>query len=223
MTTAMTWTEEQNSSKTVNLIERICRGEKLLFHDLIAPYERLMFAAAYSVLRHPQDAEEAVQEASLKCFLHLGQLQDRERFKGWLLRIVVNEARMHLRQIRRHRSESIDAFDPDTQSDAMPRQFADWRELPDEALEREELRAAVRNSVDELPVLYREVYLLADAQKQSNAVIAQALGVSVGVVKTRLHRARMRVQEQLHPVFRSRFSDHVRLMKGMNPWSRAGK
>ncbi|MEO6982993.1 MAG: sigma-70 family RNA polymerase sigma factor [Edaphobacter sp.] len=203
------------------MIARVCAGEKACFHDLIRPYTRLMFASALAVIRNPADAEEAVQEAALKAFLHISQLQDRSRFRAWLLQIVVNEARMHRRHLRRQLYESIDEIDSDNESDSVPRQFADWHDLPNEALEREQLRDAVRDAVDKLPVIYRDVLLLIDSQHLSYLTVAEGLGVSVGVVKTRVHRARMRIQEQLGPVFRPRFSDHLGLMKGMNPWSRA--
>jgi RNA polymerase sigma-70 factor (ECF subfamily) len=215
-------TQEHECARDAALVQRICMGEKALFHELIAPYRRVLFAAAYAVLRNPEDAEEAVQEAALKAFLHLQDLKEPARFKPWLLRIVVNEARMHRRHGRPDLFEPI-AADDERDGDFYPRQFADWHDLPDEALEREELRQAVRDAVNKLPAASREVYLLADAGNLSNAAIAEMLGVSISVVKTRLHRARLRVQEQLRPAFQSRFSDHIHLMKGMNPWSRAGK
>lgn len=208
-------------SQEEEIIARVCEGEKACFHDLIRPYTRMMFASALAVLRNPADAEEAVQEAALKAFLHLSQLEDRRRFRAWLLQIVVNEARMLRRQLRRQLYEPIDEADDGNEADSVPRQFADWHDLPNEALEREQLRTAVRSAVDKLPEIYREVLLLIDSQHLSYLVVAEGLGVSVGVVKTRVHRARMRIQEQLGPVFQPRLSDHIRLMKGMNPWSRA--
>jgi RNA polymerase sigma-70 factor (ECF subfamily) len=202
-------------------IARVCEGEEACFHDLIRPYARMMFASALAVLRNPADAEEAMQEASLKAFLHLSQLEDRRLFRSWLLQIVINEARMHRRRLRRQLYESIDEVDDDIEADSVPRQFADWHDLPNEALEREQLRAAVRSAVDKLPEIYREVLLLIDNQHLGYLVMAACLGVSVAVVKTRVHRARMRIQEQLGPVFQPRLSDHIQLLKGMNPWSRA--
>lgn len=202
------------------IIARVCAGEKACFHELIRPYTQMMFASAFAVLRNPADAEEAVQEAALKAFLHLSQLEDRKRFRAWLSQIVVNEARMFRRKLRAKLFESIDESDDDD-DDSVPRQFADWHDLPNEALEREQLNVAVRTAVEGLPEIYREVLLLIDGRQLAYLAVAEALGVSVGVVKTRVHRARMRVQEQLGPVFRPRFSDHLRLMKGMNPWSRA--
>lgn len=213
--------QEPEYARDADLVARICAGDKSCFHELVGPYRRIMFAAAYSVLRQPEDAEEAVQEGTLKAFLHLAELKEPGRFKPWLLRIIVNEARMHRRHCRTGLYESIDGFDE--REPSYPRQFADWHDLPGEALEREELRQAVRKAVEDLPELYREVYLLADGKKLSHAVIAEALGVSVGVIKIRLHRARLRIQGQLRPAFQPRISDTIRLMKGMNPWSRAGK
>jgi len=203
------------------MIALICEGEKAYFHELIRPYARIMFASAQAVLRNPADAEDAVQEAALKAFLHLAQLEDRRRFRAWLLQIVVNEARMHRRKLRRQLYDSIDEVDESNEGDSVPRQFADWHDLPDEALDRDQLREAVRTAVDKLPEVYREVLLLIDNQHLNYATVAEGLGVSVGALKTRIHRARMRVQEQLGPVFQPRFTDHIRLMKGMNPWSRA--
>lgn len=104
-----------------------------------------------------------------------------------------------------------------------PRQFADWRDLPSEVLDREEVRAAVREGIAKLPENYRVVLLLADAQSLRYEEIAATLKISMPAVKTRLHRARMKLQEQLGPTFRPRLSDHLILLKGMNPWSRVRK
>jgi len=203
------------------IIALICAGDKTRFHELIRPYTRIMFAAAIGVLKNPADAEEAVQEGALKAFLHLTQLEDRKRFRSWLIQIVINEARMYRRKLRRQLYDSIDETDEGDDGDSVPRQFADWHDLPNEALEQEQLRSAVRAAVDKLPNIYREVLLLIDSQHLSYEMVAEALGVSVGVVKTRVHRARMRIQEELTPVFKPRFADQIRLMKGMNPWSHA--
>ena len=203
------------------MIARICTGEKTLFHELIRPYTRVMFGYADAILRNPSDSEEAVQEAALKVFLNLSKLTDPTRFRAWLLQIVINEARMYRRKLRRQLYEPLEDVDQAEESDSFPRQFADWHELPDEALDSVQLRDAVRHAIEALPEHYREVLVLIDTEHIDYATAAQALGVSVGVIKTRVHRARMKVQEQLGPVFRPRFTDRIRLMKGMNPWFRA--
>lgn len=206
------------------LIRRIRSGEKELFHELIRPYERSVYAVIHSVLPNQADAEEVAQEAVFKAFLHLEQLADEDRFKAWLLRIAVNEARMRRRKERARLYDSLDDDSAeDEQGDFRPRRFADWRDLPSEALDREELRSAVRQAIAKLPEKYRVIVLLADAESLRYDEIAATLQITMAAAKTRLHRARMKLQEQLGPAFQPRFSDHLTLLKGMNPWSRARK
>lgn len=206
------------------LIRRIRTGEKELIHELIRPYEKIMYGVIHGVLPNPADAEDVAQEAAFKAFLHLDQLTEDERFKAWLLRIAVNEARMRRRKDRPQLYDALDG-DPaeDEEADFRPKQYADWRDLPSETLDKEELRAAVREAVAKLPEKYRVIFLLADAQSLSYEEIASTLQISVANVKTRLHRARMKLQEQLTPAFKPRISDHLGMLKGMNPWSRARK
>ncbi len=206
------------------LIRRIRSGERELFHELIRPYERIAYGIIRSVLPNPADAEEVAQEAVFKAFLHLDQLADDGRFKPWLLQIAVNEARMRRRKDRPQLYTSLDEdAGEEEEEDFRPRQFADWRDLPSEALDREELRTAVREAVEKLPEKYRMVLILADAQSLHYDEIAETLKITMATVKTRLHRARMKLQEHLGPKFEPRFSDHLMLLKGMNPWSRARK
>ena len=214
-------TTERNE---LDLIKRVRAGKHECFHDLIRPYERAMYAIGYSILRNAADAEDVAQEAAFKAFTHLDQLQDDEKFKFWLLRIANNEAQMRRRKDRQHLYESIDSSDQEEENgDFRPRSIADWRDLPGDALDREELRKAIRAGVAKLPEKYRAVFVLADGQSLGYSDIAEALNLPVSSVKTRLHRARMMLQERLEPVFKPRFSDQINLLKGMNPWSRVRK
>lgn len=201
------------------LIERIRRGERELFHELIRPYERGVYLAAYSILRNDADAEEVAQEAILKAFAHLEQLRADEKFKGWLLLIAVNEAKMRRRKDRKHIYESLD--DPSTESadgEFMPRQFADWREIPSETLERKEIRVAVKRAMDGLPEIYRDVFVLRDVQHLTVEETAKALSISIPSVKTRLHRARLQMREQLAPVFGKSWLNRIKVWRGEKPW-----
>ena len=121
------------------LIRRIRDGERDLFYELIRPYERRVFAAALAILRNEADAEDAAQEAMLKAFKHIRQFRAESRFSTWLIQITVNEARM------RRRKEHADIMEPivdrqDEEGNYKPRDFADWREIPLETLERKEVR-----------------------------------------------------------------------------------
>src|SRR5215471_2715118 len=101
-----------------DLITRILNGERELFHKLIRLYERAVYLTAFAVLRNQADAEEAVQETMLKAFTRLHQLSSTEKFKPWLLRIAVNEARLKRRSQRNHLYEPLES-DGDSESGFM--------------------------------------------------------------------------------------------------------
>jgi RNA polymerase sigma-70 factor (ECF subfamily) len=201
-----------------DLIRSICRGQKDLFHELIRPYERGIYLAAFSVLHNQADAEEAVQEALLKAFAHLHELRSDEKFKSWLFLIAVNEARMRRRKNHQQLFEPIDDEANESEEGFMPRQFADWRDVPSEVFEKKQIRIAVQKAVDSLPPKYREIFILRDVQHLSVAETAKVLGLSTPAVKTQLHRARLQMREQLAPVFGKRWSDRLPFLKGRKPW-----
>src|SRR5438094_9422758 len=121
------------------LIERIRNGERELFYELIRPYERRVYAAAFAILRNEADAEDAAQEAVLKAFRNIKQFRSEAKFSTWLIQIAINEARMRRRKKRTDLMEPIEQEQREESSYA-PREFADWREIPSEALERKEVR-----------------------------------------------------------------------------------
>ena len=82
----------------LELIRRIQNGEREVFYELVQPYQRRVYAAAFAVLRNPADAEDAAQEAILKAFAHIGQFRSESRFSTWLIQIAINEARMRRRR-----------------------------------------------------------------------------------------------------------------------------
>lgn len=201
------------------LIKRICAGEKELFFELIRPYEHGVYLTAYYILRNQADAEDAAQEALLKAFTHLEQLRSDDKFKSWLILIVVNEARMRKRKDHQHLYESIDgAATENDNGDFMPRQFADWRDLPSEVFDKKEIRIAVQRALDNLPMKYREVFVLRDIQHLSVSETAKILGLSTPAVKTQLHRARLQMREQLAAIFQKRWSERLPFFKGRKPW-----
>lgn len=206
--------EQQNDQE---LISRILRGERRLFHDLVRPYERAVYLAAYAVLRNHADAEEAAQETMIKAFTRLEQLSNPEKFKAWLLQIAINEARLKRRNAHGHLFEPLEEEDRE-QAGPMPRDFADWRENPEETLERVEIRRAVVQALSGLPEKYREVFTLRDVEMLTVNECAQTLGVSEEVVKVRLHRARLMLREKLAPVFKKSWFERVFPGKGRKPW-----
>ena len=181
------------------LIERVLTGENELFYELIRPYERGVFLAARSILGNPTDAEDAAQEAFLKAYRNLASFRQESKFSTWLIQIAINEAKMKLRKDRRHLYKAIDAGQETTEGEYIPTDFADWRDIPSEALEQSELREALNEALNSLPEKYRTVLILRDVQQMSIAETAEALGISQENVKTRTSRARLQMRDRLAP------------------------
>jgi RNA polymerase sigma-70 factor, ECF subfamily len=180
-------------------IERVLAGEKDLFCELIRPYVRGVFLAAASILENDADAEDVAQEAILKAYRNLARFRQESKFSTWLIQIAINEAKMKLRKARRHLYESIDAGHETNEGDYIPTDFADWREIPSEALEQSELREALSSALQSLPEKYRIVLILRDVQQMSIAETAKALCISEENVKTRTSRARLQMRDRLAP------------------------
>ncbi len=126
---------------------------------------------------------------------------------------------MRRRKDRQHLYESLEEHAMETEEgEFMPRQFADWREIPSDLIERKEIRAAARKALDTLPEKYRDVFVLRDMQHLTVAETATILELTVPAVKTQLHRARLQMREQLAPIFGRRWTDRLPFWKGKNPW-----
>lgn len=199
------------------LIQRIRDGEHEAFYVLIRPYEKRVYAAALALLRNDADAEDCAQEAMLKAFKSIRQFRSEAKFSTWLIQIAVNEARM------RRRREHPDVMEPladqrDEDGSYVPRDFADWREIPSETLERKEVREKLIEALATLGEKYREVFVLRDVQQLSIDETAKALGISIASVKTRLLRARLMLRDLLAPGFGGSWTSRLSFQKGNKPW-----
>jgi len=179
------------------LIRRVQAGDAEAFYQLVRPYERAVFLAAVAIVKNDADAEEVAQEAILKAFKALGRFRQEAKFSTWLIQIAINEAKMRLRKDRRHLYESIDQGQQSDEGDYIPKDFADWREIPSQALERRELRDALAKALESLPEKYREILILRDVNHLSITETAQILRLSEANVKTRLSRARLQMRDAL--------------------------
>jgi len=199
------------------LIRRIRDGEHDLFYELIRPYERRVYATAFAILRNEADAEDAAQEAVLKAFKHIRQFRAEAKFSTWLTQITLNEARMRKRKQHAHIMEPI-VDHQDEEGNYTPRDFADWREIPSETLERKEVREKLANALGLLGDKYREVFVLRDMHHLSIEETAKALGISTSSVKTRLLRARLMLRDLLSPGLDANWSGKLSFAKGTKPW-----
>jgi RNA polymerase sigma-70 factor, ECF subfamily len=216
----MTTLLPENPAETAyeaELIQRIKSGEHDLFYRLIQPYERRVYAAALAILRNEADAEDVTQDSILKAFRHLSQFRGEAKFSTWLLQITVNEARMRKRRMTARAMESISETQND-EGDYIPREFADWREIPSESLERSEVRSALVEALSSLGEKYRSVFVLRDIQHLTIDETAKVLDISPGSVKTRLLRARLMLRDFLSPGLNGQWTSRLTFAKGNKPW-----
>jgi RNA polymerase sigma-70 factor (ECF subfamily) len=200
------------------LIARILAGEKELFHELIRPYERMVYMTVFAIVRNETDAEDSAQDAMVNAYRHLGKFRGEAKFSTWLATIAMNEGRQKLRRTKRAKEDSLDEPVQGEEQEITPAPLTDWREIPLEALERKELREALRTAVAELPGIYRQIFTLRDLDGLNVAETAAALGINENTVKVRLHRARMMLQKRLVPFLKTTAPARKGFW-GRMPWS----
>lgn len=205
------------SAREQDLIARVQSGQSELFYELVRPYERRVYAAALAILRNESDAEDAAQEAMLKALANIRQFRAEARFSTWLIQITVNEALMRRRREKTAMTEAMDDH-RDEEGEYMPRDFADWRELPSEALERKEVRQKLGEALASLDRKYREVFVLRDMEQLNIQETAEALGISAASVKTRLLRARLMLRDLLAGGWERGWFSRLPFEKGTKPW-----
>jgi len=175
-------------------------GDISAFDALVGRYERKIFRLTQNITQNREDAEDAMQEAFMKAYEHLGEFEGNSRFYTWLVRIAVNQALMKLRR-RRPNVVSLDE-DIDTGEDVMPREVEDWGPSPEDRFEQTELAGILSKTIGELDPPFRTVFQLRDIEELSTEETAEALGLSVPAVKSRLLRARLKLRAKLNPIFR---------------------
>jgi RNA polymerase sigma-70 factor (ECF subfamily) len=173
------------------------------FESLVKRYDRNVFRIAQHITQNREDAEDVVQDAFLKAYTNLGQFQGQSKFYTWLVRIAVNEALMRLRRRRPERMVSLDE-DVKTEEDSMPREIADWTPNPEQQYNQAELKDILSRTIQGLPTSFRTVFVLRDVEGLSTEETAEALGLSIPAVKSRLLRARLQLRERLTKYFRKK-------------------
>lgn len=184
------------------MIAAILAGDIQRFHELIRPYERSVYVMAQSYMKNEADAEDVAQEAIVRAFRKIASFRAESKFSTWLISITINEARTRLRRQILVRMESLDQL-PDEGKSLSPALLRDWREIPSETIERDEVRKLIQQAVDQLPDIYREIFLLRDVEELTINEAAEALNISIPSVTVRLHRARLMLQKQLAPQLRT--------------------
>ncbi len=196
----------QPANEETKLVDAARGGDVGAFEQLVKRYDRNVFRIAQHITQNREDAEDVVQDAFLKAFQNLGQFQGQSKFYTWLVRIAVNEALMRLRRRRPERMVSIDE-DVQTEDDSIPREIADWSPNPEQLYNQGELKEILQKTIQGLPESFRTVFILRDVEGLSTEETADALGLSVPAVKSRLLRARLQLRERLTKYFKRRNGD----------------
>ncbi len=178
-------------------------GDTAAFEKLVRQYDRQIYRTALHITQNREDAEDITQDVFFKAFQKLEQFQGNSKFSTWLVRIAVNESLMRLRRRKTSRTVSMDQ-DVETEEGAIPRDFAEWRPNPEQIFSQSELGDILRKTIAGLPPGFRTVFTLRDIENLSTEETAEALGLSVPAVKSRLLRARLQLRERLSRYFRQK-------------------
>lgn len=189
------------------LVERAARGDYTAFEALVRRYHSRVYSLALGMTKNVMDAEEVTQETFLNMFRHLAAFKQESAPASWIYRIAVNTALMRLRS--RRRKPLLTLADHGLASGVLEMatpfwSMSNWARQPDATLISRELWAQLEKALHSLPEKYRLVLVLRDVEGHSSEEVAHSLGLTVPTVKSRLHRARLFVREQLERYFQAK-------------------
>lgn len=188
------------------MVERLRRGDTAALEALMERYAPRVYRLAYGITRNQADAEEVVQDVFLNLFRKIDAFEHRAALGTWIYRIAANTALVKRRGKRFEREAPLEEQLPTFLDDghrAGDRAWvlADWSRTPEQELLAAETRAVLNRAIGALPEHYRAVLVLRDVEGLGNEEVAAALEESVASVKSRLHRARMALREELTRAF----------------------
>ena len=171
-------------------VARVRAGDHASFELLMRRHNRRVFRAARAVLKRDDEAEDVMQDAYVRAYEHLADFRGDASFGTWVARIAVHEAFARLRRERRFSS----ATRPTEEAIAM---LPEPDRTPEQSVNDQQLRGVLERAIDALPDDFRAVFVLRAVEQMSGAEAAECLGIPEETVKTRLHRARLRLQESV--------------------------
>jgi len=195
---------------TEALIQRAVAGDHEAFQDLLTPHLGMFHHAVLRIVKDPSDAQDALQEGLLAISMSLPSFEGRSQFSSWAYRICVNAALQLMRSRRQRREEFMEDLASHGKDDGRPMEAEarlEWSTEPDALLhlERQEVRMRMMKTLDLLPDSLRVVFVLRDIEDMDTLEIAGKLDITPAVVRQRLHRARMFLQDRLKPVLSGRW------------------
>jgi RNA polymerase sigma-70 factor, ECF subfamily len=182
---------------TQNLVERLRAHDQTAVTDLADTYGVKIYQLAFRYLRNREDAEEVAQDVLLKVYQKIDAFRGDSALSSWIYRITFNAAMSRLREFKQNLPNAIEKSSDEETGQPLKREVIDWAPLADEDMLRGEMRQALVRALKEMPVLYRAPVILRDVQGLSTEEASAVLHVKEQTLKSRLHRGRLMLREQL--------------------------
>jgi len=180
------------------LIELAQNGDKVALAQLVKNYEQTVYNFAFKICRNKDKAEHTMQETFLSMVKSLSQFSGKSKLSTWLYTVVSNHCLMLARKNKKHTYASLD--DEDNYIDES--NIADWKVTPTRIAENNELKSVLDSAIGKLPPDYRIVFLLRDVEGLSTGETGKVVNLSISAVKSRLHRARAFLRNELNETFK---------------------
>lgn len=171
-------------------VARVAAGETGLFEVIMRRYNQRLFRVIRAIVREDDEAEDAVQQAYLSAYSHLSQFAGQAQFSTWLTRIAINEGLARVRQRARN-----PLWDLEEDDDAMVEPVAPRN--PEDEASRREMSHMLEEAINELPAMYRLVFVMREVEQISTAETANALEIAEDATKVRLHRAKKMLRDTM--------------------------
>ena len=175
------------------VVERVLAGETELFEILMRRYNQRLYRVARAILTDDGEAEDVMQDAYVRAYTHLDQFAGRSLFSTWLTRIAVHEALARARRGRR----MVRIEDPAPRGESSMKDLRSTDSGPEQQAIQRDLRSGLEAAIGTLSESYRSVLVLRDVEGLTTAETAECLGISEGLTKTRLHRARAAMRREM--------------------------
>lgn len=198
-------TSDYRNASDEELVRAAQAGQNRAFDELVVRYRDKVYRLSFKILRHEEDAAEALQDAFLSAFRGIKNFKAESTFSTWLYRIATNASLMKYRK-RRDGHVSLEQSQSNADEPGEAMQLPDWSTQPLDELLDAETREVMADGIALLPEDDREVFQMRDILEMSNAEVAEKLGLTVAAVKSRLHRARIRLRNHLDRYFRGKLS-----------------
>ena len=194
----------------ITLAQAAKDGDLNAFNDLVLLYQDMAFNLAYRILSDPDAAADAAQNSFIAAYKNITKYRGGS-FKAWLLRIVTNKCYDELRRQKRHPTTSLEPINQEDDSEVeSPEWLADDKPLPEEKLEDLDLEKAIQHCLDNLPDEFRMIVVMVELENLNYQEVSSSLGKPLGTIKSRLARARVRMQNCLQK-FRELLPEKFRL------------